>query len=853
MESINHEESEPDKQTFVIRYEEKQVLPEGYSDTFNLADTGEGESIEVHNAGIVDEQKSVMYSSQLAKALTEDNFNVRYSQLKRNMRAKAASLNESKGNPSSDSACTENKSPIKDNSNIDIQGNVFPVVENDKGKEQEKQLMLQSYGETQDVSSVSGSVVSCTLSSVEAHLENQTILTEANEATNDNATSNLQTIETEELKQQNNEEFVEVQEMASSSVDNVEGRLHEKRIINLQSEQFQVEASSTVEDKVSLHSQLTEPQSYEGIQEFASTVVENADMVLKDLPATEQFYDSQTVSDVNLDQNQTEVVENINLNDLTLMDMTDFTPPPESGGSALLFKKADGSYVYICVGEEEARNFIVSESSKEVQSTSSYREEPDTRDNPTLEAAENLQSLAGSSLLELSSHKNPIHNTEFIELDGNLETAEISAGHPLFETVNNGKHENAYQAVSNNPEMARKLIKEDGSSSAYCIVYECPLCNIILKTKKNFRDHLKRHGKMEDRQFGCQQCPKRFVTRTELERHMRIHSNEKPCVCNICGKRFRQPGHLVSHKRLHTGEKPYQCQQCGASFTTNSLLKTHYLVHTDEPNFECTRCDLKFKALKDLRRHSAVHSKIVNSMKKRWSKADQDTDSENKFVCHKCGKTFSNKYTLKTHLEREENLRKYKCDVCNFASNSKAGLQVHLLTHKTTDLHVCKHCGNSFKREEYLKNHMKAKHQDQGQSLFPCPACNKQFNHRGALYYHIGVSPECRAKGETDLGSNAYEILNKPVDIKSINENKEHESDNDEFEQIAIYNVEINDDYDSDNSTKSIHVGTQSNPNAKLTVIQNEGLDVEEENSKGVDEESSKTCSKIIVIAKTEK
>lgn len=49
-----------------------------------------------------------------------------------------------------------------------------------------------------------------------------------------------------------------------------------------------------------------------------------------------------------------------------------------------------------------------------------------------------------------------------------------------------------------------------------------------------------------------------------------------------------------------------------------------------------------------------------------------------------------------------------------------------------------------------MQIHLNALKDDDGklvQSAFPCPACNKQFNHRGALYYHIGVSPDCVAKG----------------------------------------------------------------------------------------------------------
>ena len=870
MESVNQEGieleqsapvPEPDRQTFVIKYEDEGVLSERYGDTHDVTETGEGESVEILNAAVVAEEKPVVYSSELAKALTEDNFNVSYSQSKQNMKAKtAASLNESKENQAADSSSTE--PPIKDQRNEDIQEIVSSDIAADKAELHEKQIMLQSYDEVQDVvSSVSGNVESTLFSNVKAQLHEQQIVTQSYEEIKYGTSSNVQNVHMS---------YEGVQEIASSSIGN-DGQLHEQQIVSQSFEQIQEAASSTSDNvKVQLQVELI-PQSYEEIQEFASTVDENPETVLKDLPVTEQYYDSHNVSDVNPDQNQNAGNEKIDLNGLTLMDMSEYTPPPEVGNSALLFKKADGSLVYICVGEEQAGNIAVTESSKEIQSSNTYKEEQDARDHSTLEAAENLQSLAETNFLKVSNLDHQIQSAECIQLYGNLDTAEIGPGHPLFEAVNNGKP--LFEAVNNgkidNLGMARNMVKPDGSI-ALCIVYECPLCKLQLKTKKNLRDHLKRHNSMEERQFGCSQCSKRFVTRTELERHTRIHSNARPCVCNVCGKRFRQPGHLASHRRLHTGEKPYKCDQCGAKFTTNSLLKTHLLVHSDERNFECTTCQLKFKAMKDLKRHRAVHSGIVGRMKKMLSKTNPEGDSEKKAVCHKCGKTFRNKYTLKTHLETEENLREYKCDDCGFACNSKSGLHAHRHTHKTKDLEVCKICGKSFKRVEYLNQHMKVKHRDtegasggQAQSLYPCPACNKQFNHRGALYYHIGVSPDCMAKGEAESGSDLKdEILNNHTDSQSINEEKdtsveEKQQDaciNDNFEQVAIYNVEINDDYDSDRSVKNI--GLHSNQSSTLTVIQKEGIDVENEgdDSKELDEElSKKMCTKIIVMAKNEK
>ncbi|KAG8504363.1 Zinc finger protein 236, partial [Galemys pyrenaicus] len=53
--------------------------------------------------------------------------------------------------------------------------------------------------------------------------------------------------------------------------------------------------------------------------------------------------------------------------------------------------------------------------------------------------------------------------------------------------------------------------------------------------------------------------------------------------CSYCPKSFKKPSDLVRHVRIHTGEKPYRCEECGKSFTVKSTLDCHVKTHTGEP------------------------------------------------------------------------------------------------------------------------------------------------------------------------------------------------------------------------------------------------------------------------------
>ena len=106
------------------------------------------------------------------------------------------------------------------------------------------------------------------------------------------------------------------------------------------------------------------------------------------------------------------------------------------------------------------------------------------------------------------------------------------------------------------------------------------------------------------------------------------------------------------------------------------------------------------------------------------------------FFCETCGKSFSNKSSLKTHKlhVHEKYSEEVPCDVCGISFRTRELLKHHQeREHNEWPRFACDTCGQRFGSNYHLKRHQIIHTNEE----IPCPLCSRRFKRKDGLDSHM--------------------------------------------------------------------------------------------------------------------
>ncbi|XP_077382854.1 zinc finger protein 574 isoform X1 [Festucalex cinctus] len=267
-------------------------------------------------------------------------------------------------------------------------------------------------------------------------------------------------------------------------------------------------------------------------------------------------------------------------------------------------------------------------------------------------------------------------------------------------------------------------------------------------------------------------------------------------LCLQCGASFNKASVLVAHRKgMHDLHAPlHSCSYCNETFMNTTQYLYHRRQHrvlecgpideaeTGDENEEAQSAKRPLSLLTAASEADPPAPKRSRAVFRIISKANKDSSTKEEaeggasaavdtanlpppakllqdwsrtalpHVCPYCGKTFTRRVFLRTHVYSHTGEKLFSCKVCSKSFTNSQSLLRHTMSHSGNRPFCCEVCGKDFTQAATLKRHQLIHTSDQprrkrgrkptcapdndGDGLFSCPLCPSHFNTEEQLNHH---------------------------------------------------------------------------------------------------------------------
>lgn len=223
--------------------------------------------------------------------------------------------------------------------------------------------------------------------------------------------------------------------------------------------------------------------------------------------------------------------------------------------------------------------------------------------------------------------------------------------------------------------------------------YFCPICDLILTSQHEFTLHIRSHNNDNEivceKGFTCRICSKVLSSNSSLDRHMLVHSGERPFRCKICSVTFTTNGNMHRHMRTHS-------QKTGENYESDASTDSNASVHSTGKSSRKRRLEFNNNKLDNHNHTNKRKSDFTNedddNGNKRKSRNFNNNNinemSQQKYLCPVCDRDdFSSLNIFETHLKDNHPDFELKCTTCNINFKNHRDLNLHRdIVHHTQHL-----------------------------------------------------------------------------------------------------------------------------------------------------------------------